>query len=302
MAHNHNHNHGLNGRGDLAEIDAMADLVDLDAEVLHAYLTEVTDWVRHEAGDGPHQLIVDLGCGTGPATIALARRFDPADVLAVDQSEPMLARVKAKATDLGLTDRIHPLAVDLDADWPITEPVDVVWASLSMHHFADPDRVLRDIFAALRPGGLLALVEMESPPRFLPDDIGRGRPGLERRCQDAMRATLADALPRLGSDWGPPLAEAGFTVTAERIFAVDPARPYPAAVGRYAQAYLRRVRSGLDGQLADDDRATLDTLLADDGPDCLRNRTDLDVRGTRTVWLARRPQRADRNAIDTVVP
>jgi SAM-dependent methyltransferase len=294
MAHNHthNHNHGTGGGGGAessVDASAMADLVDLDAEVLHAYLAEVTDWVRLEAGAGPHVRIVDLGCGTGPATIALAQRFERAEVIAVDQSELMLARVTTKAVELGLTDRIHLRPADLDAGWPISEPVDVVWASLSMHHFGDPDRVLADIFTALRPGGLLALVEMESPPRFLPDDIGLGRPGLEQRCQEALRERLTELMPRLGSDWGPPLAQAGFTVTAERIFAVDPARSNSPAVGRYAHAYLGRVRSGLDGHLADDDRATLDTLLAEEGPDSLLERTDLDVRGTRTVWLARRP-------------
>jgi ubiquinone/menaquinone biosynthesis C-methylase UbiE len=188
MAHNHNHNHdyGTHGAGsaaDLGAMTAMADLVDLDAEVLHAYLTSITDWVRHEAGAGPYRRIADLGAGTGPATIALAQRFDQAEVVAVDQSEQMLARVTAKAADLRLAERIRTLPADLDAGWPLTEPIDLVWASLSMHHFADPDRVLRDVFAALRPGGVFAVIEMDSPPRFLPDDIGLGRPGLEQRCR-----------------------------------------------------------------------------------------------------------------------
>lgn len=291
-SHNHDHHHGPAGTGgtvDPAQAESMADLIDLDAEVLHAYLTEVTDWVRHEAGGGKHQRVVDLGCGTGPATIALAQRFEGAEVLAVDQSAQMLARVAAKAEALGLADRIRLVPADLDAGWPITEPVDVVWASLSMHHFADSDRVLADIFGVLRPGGLLAVAEMESPPRFLPDDIGLGRPGLEQRSQDVLRTRLAEIMPRLGSDWGPILAEAGFAVTGPRVFTLDPARPYPPVVGWYAQAYLLRVRAGLDGQLPDDDRAALDLLLADDGPESLRHRADLDVRGTRTVWLARRP-------------
>ncbi len=57
---------------------------------------------------------------------------------------------------------------------------------------SDPDRVLADVFATIRPGGLLVVAEMESFPRFLPDDIGFGHPGLEARCH----AAAAEALRR----------------------------------------------------------------------------------------------------------
>ena len=84
-------------------------------------------------------------------------------------------------------------------------------------------------------------------------------------------------------------AQAGFTLEAERPFAIDLAPPLPAAAGRYAQASLRRIRSGLDGRLSADDLATLDTLLDSDGPDSILQRDDLTVRTTRTIWAARRP-------------
>jgi hypothetical protein len=69
---------------------------------------------------------------------------------------------------------------------------------------------------------------------------------------------------------------------------IDLPRPLPAATGRYAQASLRRVRSGLDGRLSAEDLATLDTLI--DGDDLIGvvRRDDLTVRAARTVWLARR--------------
>ena len=87
-----------------------------------------------------------------------------------------------KARVLGVADRVRAIQADLDAAWPAIDTVDLVWASSSLHHMADPDRVLTEVFAAIRPGGLLVVAELDSFPRFLPDDLGLGRPGLEARC------------------------------------------------------------------------------------------------------------------------
>jgi hypothetical protein len=71
---------------------------------------------------------------------------------------------------------------------------------------------------------------------------------------------VASEVPHLGDDWTPRLTKAGFTIEAERTFTIDLRPPLPAAAGRYAQATLRRIRSGLDGRMSDGDLATLDTL------------------------------------------
>jgi hypothetical protein len=73
---------------------------------------------------------------------------------------------------------------------------------------------------------------------------------------------------------------------AERTFAIELTSPLPASAGRYAQASLRRMRSGLDGRLSPDDLALLDALI--DGPQSVLTRDDLAVRTTRTVWVAGR--------------
>lgn len=276
--HHHHHHHAHDD-------DTLAEMLDLDAEVLHEYLAEVTGWLRERAG-GRTVRILDLGAGTGTGTLALAERFPEAEVLAVDMSAPMLHRVRDKARALGMTDRIHTRQADLDAEWPAIEPVDLVWAAGSLHHLADPDRVLTEILASLRPGGLFAVAELDSFPHFLPEDLGFGRPGLEARCHAVLHEGLSHGLPLLGSDWGPRLRKAGFTIEAERAFVIALAPPLPAATGRYAQASLRRLRTGLGDRLDAADRATLDTLLAGDA---ILSRTDLTVRTTRTVWLAGRP-------------
>jgi SAM-dependent methyltransferase len=285
------HQHESRHRHGAGEIDpaAMVELLDLDADVMHSYLSDVVAWVSDVTADRPCRRILDLGCGTGSGALTLARRFEEADVIAVDVSAPMLARLSDKARDLGVAHRIRTIEADLDRDWPTIDPVDLAWASNSLHHVSDPDRVLGDVFATIRPGGLLAVAEVESFPRFLPDDIGLGRPGLEARCHAAAAEARAHDLPHLGDDWGTRLRGVGFTIEGERTFTIDLPRPLPAATGRYAQASLRRVRSGLDGRLSAEDLATLDTLIDSDDSLGVLRRDDLTVRAARTVWLARRP-------------
>jgi SAM-dependent methyltransferase len=281
----HHHHHDQHQPGSEPDEAALAELVDLDAEVLHAYLSDVMEWVGELAGGQPRR-ILDLGTGTGTGALALARQFEGADVIAVDVSAPMLDRLQAKVRALGMTARIQAVQADLDAEWPVTGPVDLVWASNSLHHMKDPDQVLAWVFAALRPGGLLAVAEMDSFPRFLPDDIG---PGLEARLQAALAEARADELPHLYSDWGPRLGAAGFTVEARRTFDIDLTAPLPAPAGRYAQASLMRLRSGLDGHLSASDLATLSPLLDGGGPGSVLRRDDLTIRTARTAWAAGRP-------------
>ncbi len=281
--HHPGHHHPGGGNGD----EEMAELLDLDAEVLHAYLSDVIGWVGGLAGGHPSR-IADLGAGTGTGTFALLRHFGKAHVVAVDVSAAMLERLQVKARELGVADRVQAVQADLDAGWPGIGPLDLVWASSSVHHLADPGRVLAEVFAALEPGGLLAVAEMGAFPRFLPDDPGLGHPGLEERCQAARAGKAASEMPYLGADWGPHLTAAGFTLEAERTFAIDLEPPLPAAARRYAQASLRRLRHGLEDQLSGEDLAALDALTDGDGPGSVLRRGDLTVRSTRTVWAARR--------------
>lgn len=268
----------------------LAELLDLDAEVLCAYWTDALSWVRRAATGTARVRILDLGAGSGTGTIPLAQRFGDAEVIAVDTSEEMLRRIRVKALDLGLAGRVRTVRADLDVVWPAFEPIDLTWASMSLHHLTDPDEVLGQLFTTMRSGGLVAVAEFSEHLRFLPHDLGFGRPGLEERCLAALSEEHAHSLPELGSDWSSRLQAAGFTLVAERVFAIelDPRHAGDSAA-RYAQRWLGRLRSGAADQLADEDLETLGALLDGDGPQSLTQRRDLQIRGCRTVTLARRP-------------
>ncbi len=260
----------------------LADLLNLDAQAFAPYLDRLTGWVGQHVLTPPRR-ILDLGAGTGTGSLALARRFSAAEVVAVDTSALMLERLRAAALEQGVGHRVRAVQADLDLAPPAVGGTDLAWAASSLHHVADPDRVLRDVHAALGPGGLLVVIEMDDQPRFLPDDIGMGRPGLEARCHRVMAQAKWNSHP----NWRPHLERAGFEIAEERCFPikVDAAPP---STRHYARTYLSRVRSALDGQLAPDDLETQDHLLGD-GPHALLRRTDLEVRSSRTAWAALRP-------------
>ncbi|MGW4807557.1 class I SAM-dependent methyltransferase [Kitasatospora sp. NPDC004272] len=285
--HGHTHGHAQHQHQHPAEDEAaQAEVLDLDAEVLAGHLAAITDWLPLDAEP---RRIVDLGAGTGAGTFALLRRFPAARVTAVDASPGHLLRLREKAAALGLDDRVGTVQADLDAErWPELGTPDLVWASASMHHLADPGRALGRVRELLGDGGVFALVELAGFPRFLPADAPAERPGLEERCHAATDHLHAEHVPHRGADWGPLLTAAGLTVTGERTVTIDVDATEHPSVGRYALATLRRIRTAVAEQLDPADLAALDRLLDADGPGSIARREDLAVRTERQVWAARR--------------
>ncbi len=144
--HDERHGGGLAPHSDSADAD-LAELLELDAQVLSSYWADVLTCVRHAASGGGRRRVLDLGAGSGTATIGLAQRFGGAEVIAVDVSEEMLRRIRATALDLGLADRIRTVQADLDLGWAAVDPVDVTWASMSLH----PCPTLTGSFATCSP-------------------------------------------------------------------------------------------------------------------------------------------------------
>lgn len=287
--HSHAHAHGEDGPGPQPQPQhSLAEILDLDAELFASYLTAVTGRVACLAGDDVTH-IVDLGAGTGTGTFALLDQFPTARVTAVDSSAEMLAGLTEAARARGLGDRAHTLRADAGAGLPGVTGADLVWASASLHHLDDPAAALAGIRTALRPGGLLAVAELDGMPRFLPADAVPDRPGLETRCREALDALHAEQVPHLGADWG-VLLTAATTVEQERTERLELRAPLPEGAGRYAYLALGGIRGALDGRIDPADLAALDTLL-DGGPQDVRHRDDLVVRSTRQLWVARRPGR-----------
>ncbi|WP_431950265.1 class I SAM-dependent methyltransferase [Actinacidiphila sp. bgisy167] len=280
--HHADHDHGHDRHDDAGQ----AQMLDLDAEVLAEHLASLIAWLplRNEP-----RRIVDLGCGPGAGTFALLRRFPDAHVTAVDASAGHLRLLRERARALGVGGQVLTVPADLDASgWPDLGTPDLVWASASMHHMADPGHALRSVHELLAPGGLFVVVELAGFPRFLPAQAPENRPGLEERAHAATDSFHAERVPHRGADWGPMLTAAGFTVEEKRTVTVDIEGTRSEAIGRYAHGSLQRVRGVAAPALSPEDLAALDELLDTDSPHSLLRREDLVLRTERTVWAARR--------------
>ncbi|MEU9885711.1 class I SAM-dependent methyltransferase [Sphaerisporangium sp. NPDC051011] len=285
-AHPHTPHHGAQHGHHRQDDAGQAEILDLDAEVLAEHIAAITAWLPLKTS--PLQ-IVDLGCGTGAGTFALLNRFPEAHVIAVDASPGHLQRLREKACAQGVDDRVRTVQADLDAaGWPDLGTPDLVWASASMHHMADPHHALRNVHDMLRSGGLFAVVELAGFPRFLPEDAPEDRPGLEDRCHAATAHFHAEHVPHRGADWGPMLTAAGFTLDGERTITVNIDGSHSETIGQYALGAFRRIRGVAAEALSAEDLAALDRLLDTDSPHSILRRDDLRVRTERTVWAARR--------------
>ena len=103
--------------------------------------------------------VLDVGCGTGPASILLAQ-LTGGRVTAVDQHEPFLARLARRAAAAGVADRVRTLAASMER-LPV-EPgsVDLLWAEGSAYLMGF-DAALAAWRPLLSPGGVVVLTEAE---------------------------------------------------------------------------------------------------------------------------------------------
>ena len=100
------------------------------------------------------ECVVDMGCGTGASSIALAERVGPSgQVLGVDVSAPMLARAAERLPAGAPVKFVHA-----DATTYQFEPADfdLLFSRFGVMFFAEPARAFANLRTALKPSGRLA--------------------------------------------------------------------------------------------------------------------------------------------------
>ncbi len=106
----------------------------------------------------PAWTVADLGCGTGQLAASLApfvRR-----VIAVDESEAMLERARARLSALEAPGCVELRPGSLE-EMPIADgDVDAAVLSLVLQYVADPPAVLAEAARALRAGGRLLVLDL----------------------------------------------------------------------------------------------------------------------------------------------
>ena len=132
---------------------------------------------------------IEVGAGTGLLGLALAG--DVGELVLADPSSGMLevAREKLAARDDGRVSAIH---LDLLADPPPELPFGLAVSLLVLHHLPDTAAALRAIRELLRPGGWLALADLETEDGSFHSHDAEGihHQGFD---PDRLAATAADA-------------------------------------------------------------------------------------------------------------
>jgi SAM-dependent methyltransferase len=143
-----------------------------------------------------HEIILDVGTGTGLIARTITGTEPLARVVAVDPSRAMLAVARATTGHVATTAAMAPGLPYRDGTF------DAVAANLVISHFPDRHRGLTDLVRVLCADGRLACSAWAAPAPATPDNQ---RPAAER-IVDQMRADLGiDATPPVqavpGEEW-----------------------------------------------------------------------------------------------------
>ncbi|MCO6457005.1 MAG: methyltransferase domain-containing protein [Pirellulaceae bacterium] len=112
-------------------------------------------------GAKPGQAVADVGAGTGLFTRLLAEKVGPQGrVYAVDIARKFVDHVEAACREAGLGNVVGVVCQPDSADLPEAS-VDLVFLCDTYHHFEFPEKTMRSIHRALRPGGEVILIDFK---------------------------------------------------------------------------------------------------------------------------------------------
>ncbi|MFC7754537.1 class I SAM-dependent methyltransferase [Tsukamurella soli] len=269
--------------------NSMADRLTTEGEALLPFVTAAAQDI---AARVTPRRILDVGAGPGVAACVLAQRFPDAEVVAVDGSAELLRRAGERADRIGV--RLTTRVAEFPGDFAELPEADLIWTSHVLHHVGDQAAAVAALAKRLRRGGVLAVAEGGLPTRFLPRDIGFGRPGIESRIDAAttiwfarMRAELPHAATVV-EDWPAMLSAAGLAGAGSRSFLVDRPAPLAPEYRGFVRGQFERAAEALADDLDADDRATLGRLTGE-GPGTVDTRPDVYLLTARTVHTATRP-------------
>lgn len=99
--------------------------------------------------------LIDFGAGTGLLTYRLIPYVR--SITAVDTSPKMLEVLRSKSTP---KHRIKTACCNI-IDMPLETKFDGIISSMAMHHVDDTERFLKTLFEHLRPGGFIAVADLD---------------------------------------------------------------------------------------------------------------------------------------------
>ena len=171
----------------------------------------------------PGQVVLDLGSGGGIDVLLSAKRVGPAGkAYGLDMTDEMLELARENQRKAGATN-VEFLKGTIE-EIPLPDgAVDVIISNCVINLSADKDRVLREAFRVLKPGGLFAVSDV----------VTRGEiPAPIKRSVELWIGCVAGALSE--DEYASKLTTAGFTdvsVEPTRIYRVEEAREFLTSAG-----------------------------------------------------------------------
>ncbi|MCP5290638.1 MAG: arsenite methyltransferase [Burkholderiaceae bacterium] len=199
----------------------------------------------------PGETVLDLGSGGGIDVLLSARRVGPTGrAFGLDMTDEMLALAQQNKRASGLTN-VHFLKGEIE-DIPLPDAsVDVVISNCVVNLAADKDRVLREAWRVLKPGGRFAVSDI----------VVRGEvPAAIRRNVELWIGCVAGALGE--QEYLDKLAAAGFeqaSIEATRVYGAADAAGFLAGQveelqqlarevdGRFISGFVRAVKPAAGG-------------------------------------------------------
>jgi arsenite methyltransferase len=179
------------------------------------------------------EIVLDLGSGGGIDVLLSAKRVGPTGkAYGLDMTDEMLALARENQRKAGV-ENVEFLKGEIE-NIPLPDSsVDVVISNCVINLSADKDRVVREAFRVLKPGGRFAVSDV----------VIRGEvPAELRRSMELWVGCIAGALRDY--DYVAKLAKAGFEsidIEPTRVYSVDDARQFLAAEGIDADAIASQV-------------------------------------------------------------
>ena len=194
----------------------------------------------------PGETVLDLGSGGGIDVLLSAKRVGPTgNAYGLDMTEDMLALARENQRQAGV-ENVEFLKGEIE-NIPLPDnSVDVVISNCVINLSADKDRVLREAFRVLKPGGRFAVSDVVVRGE-VPDEV--------RKSMLLWVGCIAGALEE--KEYAAKLARAGFariSIEPTRVYLVEDARSFlteagvdvyaiaPRVEGKFMSAFIRATK------------------------------------------------------------
>ena len=194
----------------------------------------------------PGETVLDLGSGGGIDVLLSARRVGPAGkAYGLDMTDDMLALARENQRKAGV-ENVEFLKGEIEHIPLPDNSVDVIISNCVIKLSADKDRVLREAFRVLKPGGRLAVSDVVTRGQ-VPDEV--------RQSMLLWVGCIAGALQQ--EDYSAKLTAAGFAsieIEPTRVYNIEDARAFlsgqgidvdaiaPKVEGKFMSAFIRAAK------------------------------------------------------------